>query len=150
MHSLNRCQLIGNLTKDPEMKQTTNGATIATFSIATNYSYKDADGIKHDKPEYHNIICFGKLAEICGNYLHKGTKVYADGRIQTRSWEGQDGVKRYSTEIILQNLIILTPKSSSGAVRPKAPTETGIRDNDETMPLDEDGQDQIALEDLPF
>lgn len=132
MYSLNRCELIGNLTKDPEIKQLPSGGTLASFSIATNHSYKAADGTKQDKAEFHNVVCFGKLAEICGNYLRKGNKVFAEGRLQTRTWDGQDGVKRYATEIVLQNMIILTPKGSAPA------RETGIRDRDNEMPLDEE------------
>lgn len=145
MYSLNRAELIGNLTKDPEVKQFQNGSTMAVFSIATNYSYKDQSGEKHDKPEYHNIVVFGKLVDIVSKYLRKGNKVFIDGRLQTRSWEAKDGSKRYSTEIMLQNLIILTPKGES--------TGQAYRgDRDEEMPLtpEEAAPSQAELDDLPF
>ena len=93
--SLNRAQLIGNLTRDPELRQVPGGATVATFSIATNFSWTDASGQKQDKAEFHNIVAWRKLAEICGQYLRKGGKVFIEGRIQTRDWEGEDGVKRW-------------------------------------------------------
>ena len=148
MYSLNRAELIGNLTKDPEIKQFQTGSTMAQFSVATNYSYKDDSGERHDKPEYHNVVVFGKLVDIVSKYLHKGNKVFIDGRLQTRSWEGKDGNKRYSTEIILQTLIILTPKGESGRYKND---DEGL-ENDGAGRLERESQEISAaeLDDLPF
>lgn len=116
--SLNRAQLIGNLTRDPELRQIPGGSTVASFSIATNFSWKDASGQRQDKAEFHNIVAWRKLAEICGQYLKKGAKVFIEGRIQTRDWEGEDGVKRYRTEIVADNMIMLGHRTQRGAAAP--------------------------------
>lgn len=143
MYSLNRAELIGNLTADPEIKQFQNGNEIASFSVATNYTYKDQTGEKHDKPEYHRIVAFGKLADIIKKYLKKGSKVFVDGRLQTRSWEAEDGTKRFMTEIVLQSLIMLSSKSP----------ESGKKfENDEpgAEPVEYKQEDAATLDDLPF
>ena len=111
--SLNRAQLIGNLTREPELRQIPGGQTVASFSVATNFSWTDSSGQKQDKAEFHNIVAWRKLAEICGQYLKKGSKVFIEGRIQTRDWEGEDGVKRYRTEIVADNMIMLDRKGNA-------------------------------------
>ncbi|MBI5794139.1 single-stranded DNA-binding protein, partial [Candidatus Uhrbacteria bacterium] len=98
MYSLNRATLIGNLTRDPEVKTIPSGQKVCTFGMATNRSWTGTDGKKQEATEFHNIVAWGKLAEICGSYLTKGRKVYIEGRLQTHDWDGQDGVKRYRTE----------------------------------------------------
>lgn len=113
--SLNRAQLIGNLTRDPEVRQVPGGATVTTFGIATNFSWTDQSGQKQDKAEFHNIVAWRKLGEICGQYLKKGSKVYIEGRIQTREWEAEDGTKRYRTEIVADNMIMLDRKGDGPA-----------------------------------
>jgi single-strand DNA-binding protein len=110
--SLNRAQIIGNLTRDPEIRQIPGGSTVASFSVATNFTWTDQSGQKQEKAEFHNIVAWRKLAEICGQYLKKGGKVYIEGRIQTRDWEGEDGVKRYRTEIVADNMIMLDRKGA--------------------------------------
>ncbi|MCB9809715.1 single-stranded DNA-binding protein [Candidatus Peribacteria bacterium] len=110
MNSLNRAQLIGNMTRDPELKHTSNGQSVLTCSVATNRSWKDANGTKHDDVEYHNVVCWGKLADIMAQYTRKGTKMYFSGRMQTRNWDDQNGVKHYRTEVVADEAIILTPK----------------------------------------
>lgn len=112
--SLNKVQLIGNLTRDPEAKQLPGGQTVATFGLATNSSWKDASGEKKEKTEFHNLVVWGKLAEICSQYLKKGAKAYFEGRIQTRDWEAEDGTKRYRTEIVVENMIMLDRKGADG------------------------------------
>ena len=104
---LNKTMLIGNITRDPEIKTTPTGVSVANFSIATNYTYKDKQGVMQKKANFHNIIAWQRLAEICGQYLKKGAKVYIEGRSETRDWTGQDGIKRYRTEVIAENLIML-------------------------------------------
>lgn len=109
--SLNRVQLIGNLTRDPEARQIPGGTTVTTFGVATNYSWTDPSGQKKDKVEFHNIVAWRKLGEICAQYLRKGSKVFVEGRLQTREWQGEDGVKRNRVEIVLDNMIMLDRKS---------------------------------------
>lgn len=106
--SLNKVLLIGNLGKDPELRYTPGGVPVASFSIATNESWKDQDGNLQERTEWHNIVAWRKLAEICGEYLKKGKKIYIEGRIQTRSYDDKNtGAKRYITEIVADNMIML-------------------------------------------
>lgn len=112
--SLNRAQLIGNVTRAPEVKMA-GAQKVATFGIATNFSWTDQTGQRKEKAEFHNIVAWRKLAEICEQYLRKGSKVYIEGRIQTRDWEGEDGVKRYRTEVLVENLIMLDKKGDAAS-----------------------------------
>ncbi|HRI35892.1 MAG TPA: single-stranded DNA-binding protein [bacterium] len=114
MNSLNRVQIIGNLTADPEVRETPSGQKVATVSVATNRTWKDQAGIRQEQVEYHNIVFWGRLAEIVEQYCQKGKKVYVEGRLQTRSWEDQAGVKKYRTEIVAENLILLSSASQGG------------------------------------
>jgi len=109
---INKAILIGRLGKDPEVRYTQDGAMVASFTLATNRQWKNKNGEKVQETEWHNIVVFGKLAEICGNYLAKGLLVYIEGRIRTRSWEGKDGGKRYTTEIIATDMQMLSPKGA--------------------------------------
>lgn len=115
MFSLNRAQIVGNLTRDPEMRYTPNGQAVCSFGVATNRRWKDANGNPQEATEFHNVVAWGKLAEITSQYLKKGQKVYVEGRLQTRTWEGQDGAKRNRTEIVAENFIFLTPKGAPTA-----------------------------------
>jgi single-strand DNA-binding protein len=101
---LNKVYLIGNLTRDPEVKAMPSGTKVANFGIATNRSYRDKDGKRQDVTEFHNIVAFSKLGELVGQYLKKGSQALVEGRIQTRSWDAADGTKRYRTEIIADNV----------------------------------------------
>jgi len=107
--SVNKAILIGRLGKDPDVRYTPDGAMVTNFSLATDERWKDKSGEKVQKTEWHNVVSFGKMAEICGNYLEKGALVYIEGRIRTRSWE-KDGIKRYTTEIVATDMKMLTPK----------------------------------------
>lgn len=142
--TLNKVMLIGNLTRDPELKKTTGGQSVCTFSVATNRTYTDASGQKKDQVEYHNIVTWAKLAEICGQYLVKGKKVYVDGRLQTREWDGQDGQKKYRTEIVAENMIMLDRTGGMGAGAPSAGA-AAMADAPVANP-----DDEIKLEDIPF
>ncbi len=113
MKSLNKVQLIGHLGKNPEVRYTASGSAVANFSIATNESWIGKDGQKNEKTEWHNIVAWGKLGEICGEYLTKGKQVYIEGRITTRSWDDRDGNKRYTTEVKADNMIMLGGGGSS-------------------------------------
>lgn len=111
--SLNKVMLIGNLTRDPNLRYTPNNNTpVCSFGIATNRDWTSESGEKQDRVEYHNLVAWSKLAEICGQLLHKGDKVYVDGRLQTRDWQGEDGQSRRTTEIVIENMILL--RSSNG------------------------------------
>lgn len=155
MYSLNRAMIIGNLTRDPEMRKTQTGQSVCSFSVATNRSWTGQDGQKQEASDFHNAVAWGKLAEICGQYLTKGRKVYVDGRMQTRDWEGQDGVRRYRTEIVVENMIILdragAPSGSTpGQGRPFAaatftPPSPPVHDDPAPNP-----DDEIKIEDIPF
>lgn len=153
--SLNRVQLIGNLTRDPELRQIPGGQAVASFSIATNFVWTDQSGNKQEKAEFHNIVAWRKLAEICGQYLKKGSKIFVEGRLQTRDWEGEDGVKRYRTEIVADNMIMLDRR---GDVAPMDREAGGINASskddapapEETPAFAGAKDDEITVDDLPF
>ena len=111
---LNKAILIGHLGRDPEVRYTPNGTAVANFSVATSERWTDNDGEKQERTEWHRIVAFGKLGEICGEYLFKGKQVYIEGRIQTRSWEDKEGVKRYTTEIVANQMLMLGDKKGNG------------------------------------
>jgi len=118
MASVNKVILIGNLGRDPEMRTTPQGTSLARFSVATSTTWKDASGAKQERTEWHDVVAWEKLAQICGEYLHKGKMVYIEGSLQTRSWEDQAGQKRYKTEIKANNVVMLSPPPRSDATRP--------------------------------
>lgn len=128
--SWNKAELIGNLTRDPELRFTPSGAAVCTFSIATNRTYM-VDGERKEEVDFHRIVCWNKLAELCGQLLKKGTRVFVSGRLQNRSWEGQDGAQRQVTEIVIEDMIILTNKGASSEasedVSADLPTEPSPR-----------------------
>lgn len=109
--SVNKVILVGNLGKDPELKYTPSGSAVATFSIATSERFKDRSGEQQEKTEWHNIIAWRQLAEICGKYLHKGKQVYIEGRIQYRTYDDRDGNKKYITEIVADQMQMLGSRS---------------------------------------
>lgn len=114
-NGLNKAILIGNLGRDPEMRYTPSGVAVANFSIATSETWTNKDGEKETRTEWHRIVAFGKLGEICGEYLAKGRQVYIEGRIQTRDWEDKEGIKRYTTEIVANQMIMLGSKDTTVA-----------------------------------
>jgi len=112
---VNKVILIGNLGRDPEMRSTQSGQPVANFSIATNRRWNDRQGNRQEQTEWHNIVCFGRQAEVAGQYLRKGKQIYVEGRIQTRSWDDrQTGEKRYRTEIVCENFQMLGQRGDSG------------------------------------
>ena len=116
---VNRVTLVGNVGKDPEVRYTPSGTAVASFSLATSEKYKDSDGQKQEKTEWHNIIAWRQLAEICGKFLHKGKQVYIEGKIQTRSYDDRDGNKKYITEIVADKMQMLGNKDDGqGQERP--------------------------------
>ena len=152
--SLNRVQLIGNLTRDPEMKQIPGGQVVTTLGIATNFTWKDQSGQPQNKTEFHNVVAWRKLAEICGQFLKKGSKVFIEGRLQTRDWEGEDGVKRYRTEIVADNMIMLDRKGGEMGGGSYQREAGGINKSEETSneeaPVAAGGGDEVKIDDLPF
>jgi single-strand DNA-binding protein len=111
---INKVILIGNLGSDPELRYTTSGTAVATLSVATSRTWKDRDGQKQDETEWHRVIVWAQSAEFCGNYLSKGSKVYVEGRLQTRKWQDQSGNDKYTTEVISNTIQNLTPKGAEG------------------------------------
>lgn len=142
---LNRATIIGRLTRDPEVRATPSGKSVANISVATGRVWTDTSGTKQEKTEYHNVVLWGKMAEIAGQYLGKGRKVYIEGRLETRDWTGQDGVKRYRTEIIADNLIMLDGSRSSGSA-PAAAAPQSEPSYAQSAPAEDD----IRVEDIPF
>ncbi|MBW2176788.1 MAG: single-stranded DNA-binding protein [Deltaproteobacteria bacterium] len=115
MAGINKAILIGNLGRDPEVRYTPDGTAVANFSIATSDQWKDKNtGEKREKTEWHRIVAFRRLGEVCGEYLSKGRQVYIEGRIQTRDWEDKDGVKRYTTEIVADKMQMLGSRDDFG------------------------------------
>ena len=151
--NLNRAMIIGNLTRDPETRTTPTGQTVCNFSVATSSQWTNAQGQRQERTEYHPIVAWGKLAEICTQYLGKGRKIYIEGRLQTREWEAQDGSKKQRTEIVAENMIML---DRAGAAAPvgSAPVLPGSETPAPSLPepaLDKGmGEQEIRLEDIPF
>lgn len=113
--SLNKVILIGNLTRDPNLRYTPNSTSVCSFGLATNRTWTPADGgDKVEKAEFHNIVAWGKLADICGQLLHKGDKAYVEGRMQTRDWKTEDGQDRRITEIVIENMMLLNSRGGAG------------------------------------
>lgn len=141
---LNRVMIIGRLTRDPELKSLPSGRSVATFSVATSRQWTDQAGQKQKQTEFNNVVAWGKTGETAGQYLRKGSQVYVEGRLQTRDWTGQDGIKRYRTEIICENFIMLgsrpvgTGEPSYGSPTPSAPV------------AEEVVEEEIKVEDIPF
>jgi len=148
--NLNKAMIIGNLTREPELRNTATGQSVASFSVATNLVWTDQSGQQQKKTEFHNIIAWRKLAEICAKYLHKGSKVYIEGRLQTTDWTGQDGVKRYRTEIVTDNMIMLDNKGgaeiNNGAVNSRNNNNEAVIEIPEE-PMDDE---EIRVENIPF
>jgi len=147
MASVNKAILIGRLGKDPELKYTQSGDPVANFSIATDESWKDRDGEKQQRTEWHNIVAWKKLAEICGQYLKKGQQVYIEGKIQTRKWEDKDGNTRYSTEVVANNLVMLGSKPDSES-QPQRSSSKSEKSRSSRQPGDDDLE--ITDDDIPF
>jgi single-strand DNA-binding protein len=153
--SLNRVQLIGNLGKDPEIKYTPSGTPVAKITIATNERFKDKSGEWQDRTEWHNVVLWQRLAEIAGEYLKKGGKVFIEGRLQTRSWDDkQTGQKKYATDIVASDLILLGGRGEGGSGGGDFNRGSSNNNNfdqrspeSETAPV---GSGPISDEDIPF
>jgi single-strand DNA-binding protein len=139
MAGVNKAILVGRLGKDPEIKYTPSGTAIANFTMATSENYKDKDGQKQERTEWHKIVAFGKLAEICGEYLAKGKQVYIEGRIQTRSWDDKDGNKKYMTEIVANTMQMLGKPDAAAS-----PSQTAAAEGSSAQ------EPSVVEEDVPF
>ena len=136
MASLNKVILIGNLGKDPDVRVTASGQTMANFSLATKESFKNRDGKREERTEWHNVVLWGRLAEIARDYLHKGKQVYIEGRLQTRKWEDKNGNVRYTTEIVTDAMQMLGNKGEGGGpTAPVADTFESADFDDESYPF---------------
>jgi len=160
MTDFNQAIILGNLTRDPEVRSTPNGQSVASFSVATNRRWTNRETNQpQEAVEFHNVVAWGKLAEICGQILYKGRKALVVGRLQTRSWEGQDGNKRYTTEIVADHISATgAPRSSSeGELQRSAetsaqmPSEKPTKKEAEKPSTKEDTKsEEINLDDIPF
>ena len=154
--NFNKAIILGNLTRDPESRTLPSGQPVVNFGVATNRTYTDKNGAKQQAAEFHNVVAFGKLAEICGRYLSKGKLVLVEGRIQTRSWQGQDGVKKYRTEIVMENMQLGPRGGESGGYNanaaPVAPSteEIPIIDADAELDLLTEEKPEVDVKDIPF
>lgn len=142
--NLNKVIIIGNVTADPEIRSTSSGQQVASFSIATNRIWNDKEGQKQTKTEFHNVVAWARLAEIVSQYLKKGGLVMIEGRIETRNWEGKDGVRRYRTEIIAERLQLGPRGATTRQEQTEAPKE-----EKEDIPVIEDDK-EIDVKDIPF
>jgi single-strand DNA-binding protein len=138
MASVNKVILIGNLGRDPEIRTTPQGTSLARFSVATTTAWKDSSGAKQERTEWHDVVAWERLAQICGEYLHKGKMVYVEGSLQTRSWEDQNGQKRYKTEIKASNVVMLSPRDASRAPAPVAAEPREVSEVAEAPAYDDD------------
>ncbi len=146
MASINKVILIGNLGKDPELRRTPNGASVVSFPLATKDRWKDKDGERQDRTEWHNIVAWNKLADLANQYLKKGRAAYVEGRIATRSWDDKDGNKRYKTEIVANQIQFLGSSSASASDTSSSVPET--ENNDIADSVRE--PDPVVEDDLPF
>lgn len=147
---LNRASILGRLTRDPEVRTTPAGRTVANIGVATGRVWTDQSGAKQERTEFHNCVLWGRLAEIAGQYCVKGQQVYLEGRLETRDWVGNDGVKRYRTEIIVRDLILLAkPRGAAGASVDSFSDGAPIPTTDDAGPADA-AEEEVKVEDIPF
>ncbi|MCI0422089.1 MAG: single-stranded DNA-binding protein [Acidobacteria bacterium] len=141
---MNKVILVGRLGKDPELKYTQGGTPVVKFSLATDETWKDQSGEKQQRTEWHNIVAWRKLAEICGQYLNKGKLVYIEGKLQTRSWDDKEGHKRYTTEVVADNMVMLSGKGDD-ARHERSAAAAASSQGSEANP-----DSQITDDDIPF
>lgn len=163
--SLNKVELIGNLTRDPELRYTPQGTAVCTFSIATNRQWTTDSGEKKEDAEFHRIVAWNKLAELCSQLLAKGRKIYVEGRLSNRSWTGQDGAQKNVTEIVINDMIILDsrrevkeggeevadfPQEDAQVEAEAAPSAIGKKSQDKKPAKRETVTDDVNPDDIPF
>jgi single-strand DNA-binding protein len=152
---LNRATIIGRLTEDPDLRTTPNGNSVANMSVATNRVWTNSDGEQQEETEFHDCVLWGKLAEISGQYLNKGSRVYCEGRLQTRDWTGDDGVTRYSTEIVVNNMIMLGSDQGGGGNNQAPQSQRQPQQKNQRQQPQQGGgpgedEEEIEVEDIPF
>jgi len=154
---VNKVILIGNLGKDPEVRFTPGGQAVANFTIATNESWTDKQGQKQERTEWHRIVVWGKLAELCGEYLSKGRQCFVEGRLQTREWTDKEGKKNYTTEVVAQNVQFLGARGDSAGGSPRPRSQNGAQDYGSPPPGMEESANGAAPaggppqeDDIPF
>lgn len=154
--NVNKVILVGRLTRDPEIRNTASGQSVASISLANNRFWKDKNGQRQEKTSFHNIVLWGRLAEIAGQYLTKGQEAYIEGRLESRKYVAKDGTNRYVTEVIAENMQLGSKPQggggsfSPGASAPAAPSApTAAVEEIPTINLDEE-QDEVKIEDVPF
>ena len=151
--SLNKVQLIGNLTRDPELRYTPSGAAVCTIGLATNRYWTTEAGEKKEEVEFHRVVAWNKLAEICSQLLAKGRKIYVEGRLRTASWQAQDGTQKSTTEVVIEDMILLDSRmpaqtgtaESSGAETKQAVAQPAVKQ--EASP---EGKEDVSPDDIPF
>jgi single-strand DNA-binding protein len=157
--SLNKVQLIGNLTRDPELRYTPSGAAVCTIGLATNRTWTTEAGEKKEETEFHRVVAWNKLAELCSQLLTKGRKIYVEGRLRTNQWQTQDGAQRSTTEVVIEDMIILDSKRpvGAGSEEEHIPSHTEVPVEPIEEPVKEqkkvkasDVQEDINPEDIPF
>ncbi len=148
----NQAIIMGNLTRDPELRTTPNGQSVATFAVATNRSWNDPSGERKDSVEYHDVVAWGKLGELVSNYLSKGRKVLVVGRLQTRNWEGQDGAKRQRTEIVATDINFVDRAGENADLdsTSKKLSEPASKSKKDDVEIQDMGEGEINLDDIPF
>lgn len=148
---INKAIIYGNLTRDPELKSLPSGSTVVNFSVATNHTWKDKGGQRQESVEYHNVVAFGRTAETVNQYMKKGSGIYVEGRIQTRSWEGTDGKKNYRTEIIADKVQFGPKKDGSSLPSSSADKDDGAPDRvKEAAPPIDYPEETVNVDDIPF
>lgn len=151
MAGVNKVILVGNLGRDPEVRYTKNGQAIASFSLATTERWTGKDGNKEDRTEWHRVVAWGKLGEICGEYLSKGKQVYIEGRLQTRDWEDKDGNKKSTTEVVASNMVMLSQAGGGGTQQASAGGGHQASNNSSPESFSAgDGADDFEDDDIPF
>lgn len=145
---LNKVMLIGRLTRDPELRNIPSGQSVTSFGLATNRYWKGSDGQKQEQVEFHNIVLWARLAEVASQYLHKGSRIYVEGRLQTRDWTGQDGAPRRTTEIVGDSMIMLDgPRTGTGGVKTSSPANDNVTQAPASQEVIEE---EVKVEDIPF
>ena len=150
--SINKVMLIGRLGQDPELKYTPSGSAVANFSLATTESWSDKNGQRQEKTEWHRIVVWGKLAELCNQYLAKGRQAFVEGSLQTRSWDDQNGQKRYTTEILARNIQFLGGQASAGEGNYQRSNNSSSNSNDSDINQEYEisTDSNFTADDIPF
>jgi len=147
---LNKAFILGNLTRDPELKSLPSGIKVVSFGVATNRTWKDKNGVKQESVNYHNIVAYGKPAEVIAQYMKKGSSIFVEGRIDTRSWDDKDGTKKYRTEIVVENFQFGPSSSGNRSSAPSEVVESSTKSKAEQMDTIEYPTEEINPEDIPF